>query len=79
MADDGLAPGELERVQARIGLHMLREDDSIINRALRLGTGEALHGDARIARQLARRLGEVTADQVTAAAATMDTPTPRNR
>ncbi|HIW62021.1 MAG TPA: insulinase family protein [Candidatus Stackebrandtia excrementipullorum] len=76
VADDGLAPGELERVQARIGLHMLREDDSIINRALRLGTGEALHGDARIARQLARRLGEVTADQVTAAAATM---TPQRR
>ncbi|GAA4904420.1 M16 family metallopeptidase [Stackebrandtia albiflava] len=68
IASDGLAEGELARVKARIALHLLHEDDSVINRVLRLATSAALHGDARVARELPRRLGEVTAEQVVEAA-----------
>ena len=71
VAQDGLAPGELNRVVARIAFHLLHENDSVINRALQLGTAEALHGDARIVADLPRLLGQVTEDQVVAAAAAM--------
>jgi zinc protease len=76
LAGDGLADGELARVKARIATHVLREDDSVINRALRLGTGAALHGNAEVARELPRRLGDVTAEQIVEAAARM---TPQRR
>ena len=76
LADDGPAPGELARVKARIAAQVLREDDSIINRALRLGTAAALHGDADVAQRLPRMIGEVTEEQIIAAAATM---TPQRR
>ncbi|MFD0555976.1 M16 family metallopeptidase [Stackebrandtia endophytica] len=76
IVDDGLAPGELDRVKARIALHMLREDDSVINRVLRLGTAEVIHGDAGIARELPRRMGGVTEQQIVAAAAAL---TPNRR
>jgi len=76
VAHDGLAPGELDRVKARIALHMLREDDSVINRVLRLATAETIHGDAGMARDLPRRMGAVTEEQIIAAAAAL---TPNRR
>ncbi|ADD41472.1 M16 family metallopeptidase [Stackebrandtia nassauensis] len=76
LASDGLAEGELERVKARIATHVLREDDSVMNRVLRLGTAAALHGDADVARQLPRLLGEVTAAEITQAASLL---TPQRR
>ncbi|GLZ81971.1 peptidase M16 [Actinorhabdospora filicis] len=71
LAQDGLAPGELHRVQARIATHLLRDEDSVLNRALHLATYEIQRGDASLALDLPRQLGEVTAEQVTAAAATL--------
>lgn len=76
LANDGPAQGELERVKARIATHVLREDDSVLSRALRLGTSAALHHDAAVAKKLPQMLGEVTADQITAAARTL---TPQRR
>ncbi|MGH8882520.1 MAG: M16 family metallopeptidase, partial [Stackebrandtia sp.] len=76
LATDGLSADELARVKARIATHVLREDDSVINRVLRFGTAAALHGDADVAQRLPRLLGEVTAEQVTSAAAAL---TPNRR
>lgn len=76
LAGDGVADGELARVKARIAAHVLREDDTVINRVLRLGTASALHGDADVARRLPRLLGEVTESQIVAAAAAL---TPQRR
>ncbi|MGH8795144.1 MAG: M16 family metallopeptidase [Stackebrandtia sp.] len=76
LAEDGVSDGELARVKARIATHILREDDSAINRVLRLGTASALHGDADVARRLPRQLGEVTEEQITIAAASL-TPSRR--
>ncbi|HZE40561.1 MAG TPA: pitrilysin family protein [Stackebrandtia sp.] len=76
IAEGGLAPGELERVKARIATHVLREDDSVMNRVLRMGTAAVFHGDADVARQLPRQLGEVSADQIITAASLL---TPQRR
>ncbi|HEY1175807.1 MAG TPA: pitrilysin family protein [Phytomonospora sp.] len=71
LAGDGLPAEELARVQARIATHLLRDDDSVLNRALHLATYEIQRGDAGLAGELPRQLGEVTPEQVVAAAATL--------
>ena len=71
LANDGLPVEELARVQARIATHLLRDDDSVLNRALHLATYEIQRGDAGLAGELPRQLGEVTPEQVVSAAATL--------
>ncbi|GIG65339.1 M16 family metallopeptidase [Phytomonospora endophytica] len=71
LANDGLSAEELARVQARIATHLLRDDDSVLNRALHLATYEIQRGDAGLAGELPRQLGEVTPEQVVSAAATL--------
>lgn len=71
LANDGLPAEELARVQARIATHLLRDDDSVLNRALHLATYEIQRGDAGLAGELPRQLGEVTPEQVVSAAATL--------
>jgi len=74
LASDGLDAGELERVVARIATHLLRDVDSVLGRTLQMAVHEQQRGDgpgAGLLNELPRLLGEVTADQVREAAATL--------
>ncbi len=71
LATDGLAPGELARVQARIATHLLRETDPVLGRALKMAVAEIQRGDAAGVNDLPRLVGEVTEDDITRAAATL--------
>ena len=71
IAERGLDPGELERTLARLVTHLLRESDPVLGRALRMAVLEIQRGDATVMNDLPALLGEVTAEQVVAAAATM--------
>ncbi|HZD97600.1 MAG TPA: pitrilysin family protein [Micromonosporaceae bacterium] len=69
IATDGLDDGELARTQARIATHMLRELDPVLGRALRMAVLELQRGDASVMNELPKLIGQVTDDQVVAAAA----------
>ncbi len=69
LADDGLAAGELARVQARISAHLLREVDSVLGRTLAMATFEQQRGRAELVGELPGLLARVTDDDVAAAAA----------
>lgn len=71
VAEDGLAAGELERVVARIRTHLLREDDTVLQRARHHAVLERQRGDAAFAAEIPVLLGEVTEAQVRAAAAAL--------
>ncbi|MGH3656630.1 MAG: M16 family metallopeptidase [Micromonosporaceae bacterium] len=80
LVTDGLDDGELERVVARIGTHLLREVDSVLGRTLQMAVVEQQRGadgsGAALVNDLPRLIGEVTAAQVVAAAAAL---TPQRR
>jgi predicted Zn-dependent peptidase len=76
IAQDGLAEGELERTVVRIQTHLLRDQDTVLNRALHHAVVEQQRGDAAFAAEIPRLLSEVTAEQVRAAAAAL-TPAQR--
>jgi zinc protease len=71
IAQDGLDAGELARTVARMSTHLLRDADTVLNRALHNAVLELQRGDASIADDIPRLLTEVTEDQVRAAAASM--------
>jgi predicted Zn-dependent peptidase len=71
VAQDGLEPGELERTVARMSTHLLRDTDTVLNRALQHAVHEQQRADPGLTHELPQRLAEVTADQVRAAAATL--------
>jgi zinc protease len=71
IATGGLDDGELARTQARMAAHLLRENDAVLNRALRMAVLEQQRDDATVMNDLPKLLGEVTAAQVVAAAATL--------
>jgi zinc protease len=71
VAQDGLAPGELARTIARMRTHLLRDADTVLNRALHHAVIEMQRGDAAFADQIPTMLAEVTEDQVRAAAAAL--------
>jgi zinc protease len=71
LAHDGLAPGELARTQARMVAHLLRENDAALNRALRMAVVEEQRGDASMVNDLPHLIGEVTEEQIVAAAAAL--------
>jgi zinc protease len=71
LAVEGLEDGELARIQARMATHILREYDSVLGRALRMAVLEQQRGDATVANELPKLIGEVTEDQVVKAAATL--------
>jgi predicted Zn-dependent peptidase len=71
LAADGLQAGELARTVARMATHLLRESDTVLSRALTYGVVEQQRGDAGLADALLRLLGEVTEEQVRAAAASL--------
>ncbi|HWB36926.1 MAG TPA: pitrilysin family protein [Rugosimonospora sp.] len=71
IATDGLEPGELARTVARMATHLLRETDAVLNRALRMAVLEQQRGAPVLMNDLPRLLGEVTEEQVVAAAAAL--------
>jgi predicted Zn-dependent peptidase len=71
LATDGLADGELERTQARMVTHLLRDTDAVLGRGLTMAALELQRGDPELVNQLPRLVGEVTAEQLVAAAATL--------
>jgi predicted Zn-dependent peptidase len=71
LAADGLAAGELERTQARIATHLLRDTDSVLGRALPMAVLEEQRGRPELLNELPRLVGEVTEAQIVAAAATL--------
>jgi predicted Zn-dependent peptidase len=71
LAQDGLAEGELARIVARFQTHLLRDHDTVLNRALHHAVLELQRGDAAFAEEIPRMLAEVTEDQVRAAAAAL--------
>lgn len=76
LAENGPDDDELQRVTTRMVAQMLREYDSTIERALRMGTLELLYGKAELVNDLPGMLGAVTAKDVARAAARL-TPTAR--
>lgn len=76
VAETGLLAAELDRVRTRLVATLSRELDSVMNRALDFGRFELLHGRAELVQELPTRLAGVTADDVSAAAATLR---PQNR
>ena len=71
IAQDGLDAGELDRTVARMSTHLLRDADTVLNRALHNAVLELQRGDASIADDIPRLLTEVTEAQVRAAAASL--------
>ncbi len=71
LATDGLEPGELDRVRARLAATLFREVDDVLGRTLALSVFELLHGDAALVNELPARLEAVTDEQVAAAARTL--------
>ncbi|HEY7223537.1 MAG TPA: pitrilysin family protein [Micromonosporaceae bacterium] len=69
VAQDGLDEAELTRTVARMSTHLLREADTVLNRALRHAVYEQQRADPALSHELPRRLAEVSEDQVRAAAA----------
>jgi predicted Zn-dependent peptidase len=71
LAADGLAAGELERTQARIATHLLRDTDAVLGRALPMAVLELQRGRPELLNELPKLIGEVTEAQITAAAAAL--------
>jgi zinc protease len=68
LATDGLEPGELDRVRARLAATLFREVDDVLGRTLAMSAFELLHGDAGLINELPARLEAVDDEQVAAAA-----------
>lgn len=73
IADGGLADGELARTQARLATDLMRHADGVLGRGLSMAVLELQRGDPGMLNELPRLVGSVTAEQVTAAAATLRT------
>jgi predicted Zn-dependent peptidase len=71
VATGGLEPGELARTVARMATHLLRDNDAVLSRALRMAVVEQQRGDAGLVGELPQLLADVTEDQVRAAAASL--------
>jgi zinc protease len=71
LAADGLEVGELERTQARIATHLLRDTDAVLGRALPMAVLELQRGRPELLNELPKLIGEVTEAQITAAAAAL--------
>jgi predicted Zn-dependent peptidase len=71
IAVDGLGVDELDRFRTRLVTTWLRELDSVLNRTLAFAKFELIFGAAETALDVPRRLGEITDDDVRAAAAAL--------
>jgi zinc protease len=71
IATDGLAEGELARVQARMATHLLRDTDAVLGRALQMALLEQQRGAPDLVNDLPRLIAEVTDAQIVSAAASL--------
>ena len=71
LATDGLGDEELSRTQARMATHLLRDTDAVLGRALQMAVLEQQRSEPDLLNHLHRLIGEVTEEQVVAAAATL--------
>jgi predicted Zn-dependent peptidase len=71
IATDGLEAGELARTQARMAAQLLRDNDAVLGRALRMAVVEQQRSDASLTNELPRLIGEVSEAEVVAAAASL--------
>jgi len=71
IADDGLTPGELDRVRTRLVSMLLRELDAVLSRTLNFAKFELIFGRAELIAELPGRLAAVTEQAVRAAAQTL--------
>jgi len=71
LASDGLDPGELERVTARVVAQLLRGADSVLGRARSVAAFAVLHGKPELATTTPQLLAAVTEDDIRAAAAAL--------
>jgi zinc protease len=71
IATDGLQPAELARTQARMATHLLRDTDAVLGRGLQMAVLEQQRGAPDLINELPRLIGQVTEDQIVAAAATL--------
>jgi zinc protease len=69
LAAAGPAPGELERIQARMATQLLRDTDSVLGRGLTMAVLELQRGDPELVNRLPALVGGVTREQLIAAAA----------
>ena len=69
IVEDGLEPGELERVRIRLTSVLMRELDAVLSRTLTFAKFELLFGRAEVVTELPERLAAVTEDAIRAAAA----------
>ncbi|MEO9140389.1 MAG: pitrilysin family protein [Jatrophihabitans sp.] len=76
VADDGLEPGELDRVRTRLVSVLVRDMDAVISRTLEFAKFELIHGRAELIAELPGRLATISAQDVRAAAAAL---TPQRR
>ncbi len=67
----GLEPGELARTQARMATHLLGSTDPVLGRALPMAVLEQQRGTPELLNDLPRLVGEITEEQIVAAAATL--------
>lgn len=72
IADDGLEPGELDRVRTRLVSVLLRDMDAVITRTLEFAKFELIHGRAELIAELPGRLAAVTEDEVRKAAGQLE-------
>jgi zinc protease len=68
VAEDGLEPGELDRVTAGLASQHLRELDSVLERTQQVAVFELLHGRPEMVNEIAGLLAAVTPAQVQEAA-----------
>ncbi|MEP7022152.1 MAG: insulinase family protein, partial [Pseudonocardiales bacterium] len=69
VADDGLEPGELDRVRTRLVSVLLRDLDAVLSRTLNFAKFELIYGRAELIAELPGRLAAVSEQAVRAAAA----------
>ncbi len=69
IADNGLEPGELDRVRTRLVSVLLRDMDAVLSRTLNFAKFELVFGRAELIAELPGRLAAVTDDDVRRAAA----------
>jgi predicted Zn-dependent peptidase len=71
VATDGVAPGELERVQARLASALLQGADHVMSRTLAMTAYEQQRGRAELVGEMPALIGAVTAEQVATAAGSL--------
>lgn len=71
LAEDGLADGELERVQARLGSALVQGQDHVLGRTLAMAALEQQRGRAELVGELPALLAAVGPEDVRAAAAAL--------